>query len=138
MTSSPNEVVTMPKILVIDDGSDIRDLIAWALEMQGYTVVIAEDGIKGVARHRAELPELVITDMVMPKQGGAETIIKILQESPDTRIIAVSGGGRFGETHPLTAAKELGAMDTLHKPFTVTELLNCVTRTLAHVPELGT
>jgi DNA-binding response OmpR family regulator len=52
MTSSPNEVVTVPKILVIDDDSEIRNLIAWVLEMQGYTVVVAEDGIKGVALHR--------------------------------------------------------------------------------------
>ena len=120
----------MPKILVIDDDSEIRSLIACVLELEGHTVVVAEDGIKGVARHRAERPELVITDMVMPKQGGAETIIKIRREVPDALIIAISGGARFGDTHPLIDARKLGATDTLHKPFTVSELTDCVARSL--------
>ncbi len=130
---SPDEEATLPKILVIDDDPEVRDLISCILEMEGHSVVLAEDGIKGVATHRAELPDLVITDMFMPEQGGAETIIKIRQESPDARIIAVSGGGRFDGAHPLIAAKKLGAMETLNKPFTVTELIDCVARTLGRV-----
>jgi len=120
----------VPKILVIDDDPQVRDLIADILEMEGHSVVSAEDGIEGTASHRAEIPDLVITDMVMPRQGGAETIVQIRQETPDARIIAVSGGGRIGETHPLVTAKALGAKETLHKPFTVAELIDCVTRTL--------
>lgn len=101
-------------------------------------MVVAEDGIKGVARHRAERPELVITDMVMPRQGGAETIIKIRREVPDARILAVSGGARFGETHPLIVARKLGATDTLRKPFTVRELTSCVARSLNRTSSLNT
>ena len=123
----------MPKILVIEDDSRIRDLISYILEMEGHSVVSAEDGIKGVACYRAEMPDLVITDMIMPEQGGAETIIKIRQETPDARIIAVSTGGRLDGTHPLIPAKELGVMETLHKPFTVAQLIDCVTRTLDRV-----
>jgi two-component system chemotaxis response regulator CheY len=124
----------LPKILIIDDDSDIRDLISCILEMEGYIVVVAEDGIKGVAQYRAELPDLVITDMVMPRQGGVETIIKIRQETPWARIIAVSGGGRLDETHPLVAAEKLGAMATLYKPFSMTELIDCAARALAQEP----
>lgn len=123
----------MPKILVIEDDSGIRDLISCVLEMEGYSVVKAENGIQGVARHRAELPDLIITDMTMPEQGGAETIIKIRQETPAARIIAVSGGGRLDAAHPLIAARKLGATETLHKPFTVSELIDSVSRTLARV-----
>lgn len=120
----------MPKILVIDDDSEIRDLISCILRIEGYSVVVAEDGIRGVALYCADLPDLVITDMIMPEQDGAKTISKIRLETPDARIIAVSGGGRLDDMHPLITAERLGAMGTLRKPFTVTELLDCVTRTL--------
>jgi len=110
---SPHEEVTVPKILVIDDDAQIRDMISLILELEGHCVVTAENGVTGVARHCAELPDLVITDMIMPEQGGAETIIKIRQATPDARIIAVSGGGSLDGAHPLVVAKRLGAMETL-------------------------
>jgi FixJ family two-component response regulator len=106
---SPDEEATLPKILVIDEDSQARSLISHILEMEGHTVVAAEDGIEGVARHHAELPDLVITD----------------------RIIAVSGDGTLDGTHPLIVAKRLGVMEILHKPFIATELIDCVTRTLS-------
>ncbi len=124
----------MPKILVIDDDSEVRDLIACILKMEGYSVVVAEDGVIGVAKNRAELPDLVITDMAMPEQGGAQTIIKIRQETPAARIIAISGGRRSVRVQPLAVAKQLGAMETLQKPFRMTELIDCVTRALSRLP----
>jgi CheY-like chemotaxis protein len=133
MPISSDRKATLPKILVIDDDFEIRDLMSCILELEGYSVVVAEDGIMGVARYCAELPDLIITDMVMPGQGGAETISKIRQETPDARIIAVSGGGRLGETHPLITAERLGAVGTLRKPFTVTELLDCVASILSRL-----
>jgi DNA-binding NtrC family response regulator len=134
MTPSPNEAVILPKILLIDDDSLLSDLIAGILEMQGHSVMVAENGIQGVAKHRADVPDLVITDMIMPEQGGAETIIIIRRETPDARIIAISGGGTLDGTHPLIVAKKLGAMETLNKPFTEEELTDCVTRSLSHMP----
>ena len=123
----------MPKILVIDDEAAIRDTISLILERKGHSVVLAEDGIRGVARHRTELPDLVITDMNMPEQGGAETIVRIRQETPEARIIAVSGGGVLDATHPLMLAKKLGALEILRKPFTAHELVDCVTRALTRL-----
>ena len=120
----------MPKILLIKDNSLIRDLMACILEMDGHSVMLAENGIQGVAKHHDELPDLIITDMIMPEQGGAETIVKICQETPGARIIAISGGGKLDRTHPLITAKKLGAMETLCKPFSAEELTDCVTRTL--------
>jgi DNA-binding response OmpR family regulator len=130
---SPREEATVPKILVIEDDAEIRDLISCMLEMEGHSVVVAEDGIQGVARHRTELPDLIITDMIMPGQGGAETIIQIWRATPDARIIAISGGGQLYWTDTLIVAGELGVMDTLRKPFTMSELIDCVTRTLDRV-----
>ena len=125
---------TLPKILVIEDDALIRDLISCLLEMEGHIVMAPENGIEGVARHRAERPDLIITDMMMPEQGGAETIIQIWQATPRARIIAISGGGRLDGTHPLVIDKRLGVVETLHKPFTVTELMACITRSLIRLP----
>ena len=124
----------MPKILVIDDDALIRDLLSCMLEIEGHSVVAAENGIEGVARHRAELPDLTITDMIMPEQGGAETISQILQATPDARIVAISGGGSLDGTHPLIVAKGLGVIEILPKPFSATELIACVTRSLIRLP----
>ena len=124
----------MPKILVIDDDVLIRDLVSCMLEMEGHSVVAAENGIEGVARHREELPDLIITDMVMPEQGGTETISQILQATPDARIVAISGGGSLDGTHPLIVAKRLGVIEILHKPFSANELIACITRALIRLP----
>ena len=119
----------MPKILVIDDDPAMRRIMAHILEGQGHIVVLAEDGIEGVIKHAAELPDLTITDMIMPKQGGIETIIKIRNLTPEARIIAVSGGGIVGDMHSLTAAINQGVA-VLNKPFKMREFTDCVTRTL--------
>jgi CheY-like chemotaxis protein len=106
LPASSCEEATSPKILVINDDAMIRDLLSCTLEMEGHSVVAAENGIEGVARQRAELPNLTITDMIRPEQGGAKTISQILQATPDARIVAMSGGGSLNGTHPLTVAKK--------------------------------
>jgi CheY-like chemotaxis protein len=124
----------LPKILVIDDDALIRDLISCILEMEGHSVVAAGNGIEGVNRHRAELPDLTITDMIMPEQGGAETIIQIWRATPDAKIIAISGGGGLDGTQPLIVAKRLGVIEVLRKPFSADKLIACITRSLSRLP----
>ncbi len=121
----------MPKILVIDDDILVRRTIARILERSGYEVVLAEDGVQGVASFRSERPDLVITDLIMPEKEGIETIIEMRREDPNARIIAVSGGGRLGSMDFLVVAGKLGASEILRKPFEPAELLGCVTRSLA-------
>ncbi len=58
------------KILVVDDDPDILDAVAMILESQGYTVVTARDGIEGLAVLKADNPDLMILDMMMPKMDG--------------------------------------------------------------------
>jgi CheY-like chemotaxis protein len=132
-----NQETTVPKILVIDDDHRIRHMLRRILEQGGHSVVLAENGIAGVARHRTELPDLVITDMDMPERGGAETIMMIRQEAPGARIIAVSGGGNLDGVHPLRVANQLGVAATLHKPFRLQELVACVSRILGDLVRQG-
>jgi CheY-like chemotaxis protein len=88
----------MHKILVIDDNVVVRNTIIQMLESEGYEVVSAEDGRRGLSVFRSEKPDLVITDIIMPEKEGIETIRDIRGEAPDTKIIAISGGGRMGNT----------------------------------------
>jgi DNA-binding response OmpR family regulator len=76
--------------------------------------------------------QLVITDVFMPDKDGIETIREIRAQSPTTRILAMSGGGRAGATEFLGLAKSLGADMILQKPFRVHSLLDTVRQLLAH------
>jgi len=58
------------KILIVDDDPDIRDVLTTVLEVQGYQVLTASDGIEGLATLKAEKPDLMILDLLMPKMDG--------------------------------------------------------------------
>ena len=126
----PLPAANTPKVLVIDDDLLVRRTISRILQHGGYRVALAEDGAEGVAKFRSERPDLVITDIIMPEQEGIETIIELLRVDPDTKIVAVSGGGRHGSMDFLTVASKLGAAEILRKPFEPAELLGCVARAL--------
>ena len=67
------------KILVVDDDPDILDALTMILESQGYQVVTAQDGIEALANLKAESPDLMILDLMMPKMDGF-TVCKELQD----------------------------------------------------------
>ena len=116
----------MAKILVIDDDIIVRKTLIQILEDRGYQVVSAEDGKRGVAAFRSERPDLVITDIIMPEQEGIQTITEIRGMTPEAKIIAISGGGRIGNTDFLKIARHLGAADIISKPFDPDDLLSRV------------
>jgi DNA-binding response OmpR family regulator len=120
----------MARILVIDDDCAARETIVQVLEEGGYEVTSAEDGRRGLVSFRREPPDLVITDIIMPEKEGIQTITEMRGERPDAKIIAISGGGRIGNTDFLRIARHLGAMDVIPKPFDPDDLLNRVERCL--------
>ncbi len=67
------------KILLVDDDPDILDALTMILEAKGYQVVTAQDGIKGLANLKAEKPDLLILDLLMPKMDGF-AVCKELQD----------------------------------------------------------
>ena len=113
----------MKKILVIEDNAIVRNTVKRILQIAGYTVVTANDGLEGVNLFRKELPDLVISDIIMPQQEGIGTIRQILAEFPGTKIIAISGGGRIGNTDFLQIARKMGAVDARPKPLDPDDLL---------------
>jgi CheY-like chemotaxis protein len=121
----------MAKILVIDDEATIRTVIRRTLERAGHTVSEAGDGEIGLKRVKEELPDLVITDLIMPEREGIETIQVLRSDYPTLRILAISGTGPAAEGGPLMDAELFGADDSLAKPFTAGELQECVRKLLA-------
>ena len=111
------------KILVIDDDDRIRRMVEKVLSADGHQVTCAVNGAAGVAAFRKEPPDTVVTDIIMPEQEGIETIVTIRRERPETKIIAISGGGgRMGDIELLRMAQLLGADDVIPKPFRAHEL----------------
>jgi len=116
----------MAKILVIDDEEMVRLTIRRTLEKLGHEVEEAENGRIGLEMQKANPADVIITDIIMPEQEGVETIIHLIKENPDTKIIAVSGGGRIGATDYLAHAKKYGAARVFEKPFDRKELAAAV------------
>lgn len=116
------------KILVIDDDHLVRYTLSRILQRNGYDVVTASDGKRGMALLQNEPPAVVITDIIMPEQEGIDTIIQIRREHPGIKIIAISGGGRLRNIDFLEMAHSLGADDVIRKPFEAEELLSRLAR----------
>jgi CheY-like chemotaxis protein len=120
----------MARILVIDDDASVRMVVREMLNRAGHKVAEAADGQLGVARYHMLRPDLVLTDIIMPNQEGIETIMQLRRLDPPARIIAMSGGGRTGNTDFLAMAKKLGAAGTIAKPFRAKELTDIVASVL--------
>ena len=83
----------MPKILVIDDEKNIRDGIKRSLEFEGYEVVTAENGEKGIEIVYKGGIDLVITDLKMPEKTGEEFLKDILEFDKHIPVIVLTGHG---------------------------------------------
>jgi CheY-like chemotaxis protein len=121
----------MALVLVIDDASTVREVLRRMLTSADHAVIEAADGEAGLLLFEERSPELVITDLIMPKKEGIETIQQIRRSRPDAKIVAISGSTAAGGKLYLGAAKKLGADAVLAKPFQPAELLEIVTRLLA-------
>lgn len=130
----------MARVLVVDDESEVGVVIRRVLEREGFAVSVANSAAAGLQVVAQQPPDIVITDVIMPKVHGVE-LIKILRERyPRIRVIAISGGGNFGplaykpdaiSTHAyLAAAREAGAHEVLTKPFDLEELRAAIRRQL--------
>lgn len=120
----------MNRILVVDDNFYIRELLKEALELRGYHVEAAENGAQAMKQLMQKPFELVITDVFMPVKDGLEVIIEIKALSPQTKIIAISGGGTYHNQDCLHMAGLLGASGTLRKPFDLNILVEMVDQVL--------
>jgi DNA-binding response OmpR family regulator len=119
------------RILVVDDDARLREATRDILESEGHDVIEAKDGNAAVLAHRAQAVDVIVCDMFMPGQDGIETILVLRRESPEVKIIAVSGGGFSGAIDVLTMARHMGASEVLCKPFSGVQLMAAIERLLA-------
>jgi DNA-binding response OmpR family regulator len=120
-----------PRILIIDDEVQIREMLGQMLSREGYQVVYAEDGKVGMNVCREQDIDLIITDIIMPEKDGIEMILELRHDFPDLKVIAISGGGRLGPDGYLEMAQKLGAHKTFFKPFNRREILDAVQELLS-------
>jgi len=116
----------MARILVIDDDAQVRGAVRRILERAGHTVEDVGNGDAGLRAHRERPADLIITDIFMPERDGIETIRQLRHESPQVKIIAISGGDRTQTLDLRKDAELLGASRALRKPFELSELLQAV------------
>lgn len=110
------------KILVIDDDTSINELIKVNLELGGYNVVQAYDGIKGFALAKQELPSLIILDVMMPEVDGF-TVAKRVRENPSTKDVPIIMLTALSQLNDKANGFNIGVDDYLVKPFEIEELL---------------
>lgn len=121
----------MARILLIDDDDAIRDVTAEVISQGGHTVDTAPDAKTGLALHRAEQHDLIITDINMPDMDGLELIMALRHTEPRPRVIAISGGYQFSESLYLPVAQRLGVQRAITKPIRADVLLQAVAEVLA-------
>ena len=111
-------------MLIVEDDPDLLRLMAQAFTRAGFDTHGARNGREGVRVLGALQPDLMVTDIVMPDMEGIATIIEAKRCSPETRVIAISGGGKYGRSDSfLQWAEELGADEVLAKPFAMSSLI---------------
>ena len=111
----------MARVLLIDDEEFVRMTLGQALEDDGHDVIIAVNGQDGLKRYKAENPDLVITDVLMPEKEGIETILELRKLDPEAKILVISGGVRVNNVDFLEIARKLGATAAMKKPFPIDE-----------------
>ena len=109
----------MRSILVVDDETNLRHTLAYALRQEGYEVLTAEDGEAALESFKANAPELVILDLMLPKIDGLEVCRRIRRQS-DVPILMLTA--RDSELDRVVGL-EIGADDYLVKPFSMRELV---------------
>lgn len=119
--------MTRPRVLIVDDDPQVRDLLHQIFLAGGYRCALAGDGREGLARFHALRPELTVTDLRMPGVDGIELLVEIRRVDPDAAVLVLTGAP---EIKTAIESLKLGAADYIVKPVNVDELLIAAERAL--------
>ena len=119
----------MSRILYVEDHPAQRDIMAQMLELSGYEVTVASDGIEGVDQARSWGPDLILMDLRMPRMDGFEAI-RELRKDPDTADIPIIAISAWASAKHKERAMEAGANDHFTKPVDLSRLLETINRYL--------
>lgn len=115
----------MKKILIIDDTPMLRAEVAEILRMEGFFVFEASDGAEGLTQAREHLPDLILCDIMMPKEDGI-AVLRQLQSTPTTAAIPVILLSARTEDSLVQQGLALGATRFISKPFDPPSLLDAI------------
>ncbi|MGZ8570922.1 MAG: response regulator [Actinomycetota bacterium] len=118
-----------PRILLVEDEPSLAESVRYSLEREGFGVTVATDGRRAVERFRADLPDLVILDLMLPEMSGLD-VCRMIRAESTVPIIVVTA--KDSEADKVTGL-ELGADDYVTKPFSVRELISRVRAHLRRV-----
>ncbi len=121
----------MTKILVVEDEQVLRETLAYNLGQQGYDVLGAEDGQQALDLARAEVPDLIVLDLMLPVLDGL-SVCRILRKESQVPIVMVTARGM--EMDRITGL-ETGADDYLVKPFSLGEFMARIKAVLRRAPD---
>jgi DNA-binding response OmpR family regulator len=109
-------------VLIIEDEPDIRDLLAFHLEREGYAVTMSGNGAEGLRLARAAPPDLILLDLMLPEVDGFE-VCRRLRQDPATRAVPLVMLTARGDEVDRVLGLELGADDYVVKPFSPREVV---------------
>jgi CheY-like chemotaxis protein len=114
------------RVLVVDDEASNRELISEMLASEGYDVVTAQDGLDALSRLAVPLPDVIISDLRMPRMSGFEFLAVVRRKYPEVPLIAISGefeGNEVPAGVPADAYLEKGAFSFNQLRTKISELL---------------
>ena len=111
----------MKRVLIVEDEKDLAELLVFNLEKEGYVATCVHDGARGLERARAELPDLILLDLMLPGLLGTE-ICKALRKDPKTAHIPIIMITAKGDEIDRVVGFEVGADDYIVKPFSMREM----------------
>ncbi|MEY2404897.1 MAG: hypothetical protein QOD38_2448 [Acidimicrobiaceae bacterium] len=116
-------------MLVVDDDPVILKLLEVNFEMEGFTVLVARDGEEGIEVARADQPDLIVSDIMMPKVSGLE-LVTALKADPSTSEIPIILLSAKAQNADVRSGLDAGADDYVTKPFEPLDLVDRVNRLL--------
>lgn len=118
-------------MLLVEDDALIRRAVASKLKKEGLEVIDCTDGKDGLEKLRSEMPDIVLTDVMLPYVSGLELVseVKTIAEK-DIRVIVFS---TLGQEKAVREAFDLGADDYITKPFSLTELIIRIKKQLKQI-----
>lgn len=120
----------MPRILIVDDNEDNRDVLARRLQRRGFDVTQASGGKQGVEQASADLPDMILMDMNMPELDGWEATRRIRSQGSKVPIIAITAHAMPGD---LERALESGCTEYHTKPVELGKLIETIESLLAGI-----
>ena len=122
-----------PKVLVIDDDPVILELLRVNFEIEGFEVVAAADGVEGLAKASGAKPDVILSDIMMPRMDGLEVVAR-LKAGAGTRHIPIILLSAKAQNAEVQQGLDAGADDYVTKPFDPLELIDRVNAVLAKAP----